>query len=451
MNRLFITTALALTVALGLSAGASYWLAIYPPFQADAEAATDALQHAASELEQLLTPMQEHRWDLTVELYQNQHDYLINWYAIDEFSGSLDEHAALLNQQRIINYTMDGTPILEVLFPEQQLILEILPGEGLLLRDFLNIGATVLSVLLIGLAAAALALMPVAHRLRGLQRLANQYAAANWQAKNRDTASDPIGQLGQSMQDMAGKIESLVDDKSALLRDQQTLMRAVAHEFRAPMARMRFALEMDDHGEPATQNQQEVSRALDELNDLVSEVLRFARLQTSAPALELQALPAARLIEESIAKCRRLEHSKTITHTLPDTTVMVMADAAQYQRALDNLITNAIKYASREIAISCEINQRELSVHVDDDGSGIAAADRHRILTPFVRLDASRSRQLGGTGLGLAIANGVAQKHGGRLVVSDSPTGGARLSLTVLLAQPLHQSATEKTAATGQP
>ncbi|MXN80280.1 two-component sensor histidine kinase, partial [Burkholderia sp. 4701] len=68
---------------------------------------------------------------------------------------------------------------------------------------------------------------------------------------------------------------------------------------------------------------------------------------------------------------------------------------------------------------------------VDDDGPGIAAADRDRVFEPFHRLDSSRDRQTGGFGLGLTIVRSVALAHGGDVGLDDTPLGGARFAITL--------------------
>jgi signal transduction histidine kinase len=68
-------------------------------------------------------------------------------------------------------------------------------------------------------------------------------------------------------------------------------------------------------------------------------------------------------------------------------------------------------------------------VHVDDDGPGIPEADRERVFNPFTRLETSRNRKYGGYGLGLAIVDRVVKWHGGHVIVSDSPLGGARFTI----------------------
>ena len=68
-------------------------------------------------------------------------------------------------------------------------------------------------------------------------------------------------------------------------------------------------------------------------------------------------------------------------------------------------------------------------VSVDDDGPGVPPRERSRLFEPFTRLEGSRGRDSGGVGLGLAIVKSVAEWHGGVAEISDSPLGGARVSI----------------------
>lgn len=315
---------------------------------------------------------------------------------------------------------------MEMLFPTQRMVVVIEPRASM--RRFFNNALSVLAVLAICVIAAALALIPVAKRLRRLQTLADEYGSGNWSIKNKDTSTDQIGQLGESMEDMAAQIQQLINNNTSLVQDQRELMKAVAHEFRAPMARMRFALEMREDNSVDASGSAEISDALDELNDMVSEVLQYARLQISAPELHLNSLPLDELLRECCDKCRQLFPS-TVISANTGFSVHVTADPTHLQRAVINLISNTAKYGQHRVNVSMEEAEDTVTLHVDDDGFGIPDHDRQRALKPFVRLETSRSRKLGGTGLGLAIANGVAIKHGGSLTIGDSPMGGARLSL----------------------
>jgi two-component system, OmpR family, sensor kinase ParS len=94
-----------------------------------------------------------------------------------------------------------------------------------------------------------------------------------------------------------------------------------------------------------------------------------------------------------------------------------------------NLLRNAAMHARSTVTVSLRRENDRTVIHVDDDGSGIAPADRERLFEPFVRLDQSRARDSGGFGLGLAIVRQVALWHGGDASISESPLGGARVSI----------------------
>jgi two-component system osmolarity sensor histidine kinase EnvZ len=92
---------------------------------------------------------------------------------------------------------------------------------------------------------------------------------------------------------------------------------------------------------------------------------------------------------------------------------------------MSNLIANATRYG-QAVAVTAAADGRRLTVIVDDDGPGIAAALREDAFRPFVRLDESRNQNESGTGLGLAIARDIARAHGGDIALDTSPMGGLR-------------------------
>lgn len=428
MNRLFPTLAFALLCALATSLAVSWYLLDYPLFKANTAALQLSLESTADEIRPLLTDTPESQWDNKLRQTSYDFEFDIYWYSLDDFDLPIEDQALLLTSQRLITLETDETPVMEMLFPTQRIVLAIEPRAAS--RRFFNSAASVLAVLAICIIAATLVLIPVARRLQGLQGLANKYGSGNWSATNTDKSKDQIGQLGESMQDMASQIQQLIDNNNSLVQDQRELMQAVAHEFRAPMARMRFALEMNEDNTVDSSGSAEISNALDELNNMVSEVLQFARLQISAPDLQLNSVPLEQLLKECSDQCRHLFPS-TVISADTDFSIRVNADPTHLQRALINLISNAAKYGQQRVNVSVEQSDSSITLHVDDDGFGIPERDRLRALKPFVRLETSRSRKLGGTGLGLAIANGVAIKHGGSLAITDSPIGGARLSLSL--------------------
>src|SRR5690606_39303257 len=110
---------------------------------------------------------------------------------------------------------------------------------------------------------------------------------------------------------------------------------------------------------------------------------------------------------------------------------MLYGDGHYLERALQNLLVNAKKYAVNQILLTLRQHKSGWQIDVEDDGPGIPEALRQDILKPFFRAEASRNKQAGGFGLGLAIVHRVAQWHQGNIEVTTSTLGGARFVLSL--------------------
>jgi two-component system osmolarity sensor histidine kinase EnvZ len=106
-----------------------------------------------------------------------------------------------------------------------------------------------------------------------------------------------------------------------------------------------------------------------------------------------------------------------------DLTLEIRPDAIR--RALDNLIDNALRHGTK-VAVVATRRPAAIEVTVDDDGPGIPEATREDVFKPFQRLDEARGADTGGVGLGLTIARDAVRRHGGDVVLGQSPLGGLR-------------------------
>jgi signal transduction histidine kinase len=129
-------------------------------------------------------------------------------------------------------------------------------------------------------------------------------------------------------------------------------------------------------------------------------------------------------IEDKRAQGGRASFACGVEAELPP----VLGNAVALRRLFANLIDNAVIY-SHEARVTALAEQGVLRIAIEDSGAGIPAEYREQITQPFVRLEGSRSRRTGGAGLGLAIAKKVAESHGGRLLIGDAPSGGARIEV----------------------
>lgn len=210
-----------------------------------------------------------------------------------------------------------------------------------------------------------------------------------------------FNQLAQNLDDMAEHIQRLISKQKKLITD-------VSHELRTPLARHSLILHLLRKRCP-----QEVGGLLDrldnesaEMNNLVSEILEFSRLEHENVSVvlvptQLESLCQIQVMQNEID----LKPQQTLNVELDNATPMVLADSRLCLRAVKNLLENAIKYAGENAVIALTVRQQDnvVEVIVTDDGVGIPAQQLERVFDPFVRIEQARNKQSGGYGLGLAI------------------------------------------------
>jgi two-component system osmolarity sensor histidine kinase EnvZ len=108
----------------------------------------------------------------------------------------------------------------------------------------------------------------------------------------------------------------------------------------------------------------------------------------------------------------------------------VMVRPLAIKRCIGNLIANAQRYGNK-VAVNSLREGRFVTIHIDDDGPGIAPEHREEVFRPFLRLDEARNQDQGGSGLGLAIARDIARAHGGEITLAASALGGLRATIRI--------------------
>ncbi|MDF2177903.1 ATP-binding protein [Aliiglaciecola sp. CAU 1673] len=257
---------------------------------------------------------------------------------------------------------------------------------------------------------------------RDLSKLRN---AAN---SLRDDGTLPQLQIGptSTLYGIAQSFNQLSTQIKQLIHSQRELTGAVAHELRTPLSRLKFALAVQP--QPGSEPWQGMGRDVGELERLVQEMLDYTSMETIAPEMDYSQLPLAELIADLSEKMRaNCPEGIHIEHQVPE--MELLADGHFVQRALQNIVQNALRYAKTRVEVSTRIESSNLDIMIDDDGPGVAEADRQKIFEPFFRPDHSRDRKRGGAGLGLAIVRRIQQWHGGSCWVETSPLGGARFVL----------------------
>lgn len=241
---------------------------------------------------------------------------------------------------------------------------------------------------------------------------------------SQPASRDEIGRLATTMNRMLHRVEE------AHLR-QRRFVSDASHELRSPIAAIRqhaeVALAHPDHaGTLAATAHVESLR----MQALVEDLLLLARADEHTLRARRTPVDLDDLVP---AEATRLRASTGLQVDTTVSSVRVDGDAAALRRMLSNLVDNAARHARHRIGLSLTERDGSAVLHVDDDGPGVPEHERDRVFERFVRLDDARTRADGGSGLGLAIVAEVVRAHGGTAVVSDSPLGGARVTVRLPL------------------
>lgn len=242
---------------------------------------------------------------------------------------------------------------------------------------------------------------------------------------------------GSALKPLADSINRMTARIGSLVRSQKDLANGVSHELKTPLSRLRFALSLIPEAATSTERDRLVKKMqydIDELDGLVQEMLLYSKLDRDAPVIGMQPSPIENWLPNAVED--EIEAAEARDLHIPVAVSMNVLDAPcepRYMaRAVRNLVRNALRFAHHRVEVSVAQERDQYVIHVDDDGPGITDADRDRLFIPFARIDDSRSRLAndgGGTGLGLAIVQRIAQWHGGLASITNSPLGGARVSI----------------------
>ena len=258
-----------------------------------------------------------------------------------------------------------------------------------------------------------------------LQRAAEDVGGGDFESRAEVGRHSALHQLADAFNTMTRRVASL-------LQSHRTLTSAVSHELRTPLARLRFShsLAREETGADGKDRfLARMERDIAEIDELTTELLDYAKLERGAPSIRLESIPAEPWLEDVLADARDDLSSRSVQIVSEVSLEAVRCEPRYMARAVVNLLRNALLHARSTVSVSMQRENERTVIHVDDDGPGIESPDRERLFEPFERLDRSRDRESGGFGLGLAIVRQVARWHGGDASITDSPLGGARVSI----------------------
>jgi two-component system, OmpR family, sensor histidine kinase MprB len=270
----------------------------------------------------------------------------------------------------------------------------------------------------LGAIVARTALAPVERFTRRTEELA---ADPDPSERIEVRGHDELARLARSFNSTLDALERSVEAQRGLVAD-------ASHELRTPIASLRANIQTLEHAErlpdaERTALRDDIVQELDELTALVADIVELARGRGPGDAIDDVRLDeiAAAVVERARARSGdRLEFTADLEPTL------VRGEPGRIQRALSNLVDNAVKWSPPGGAVELRLADGELTVR--DHGPGFAETDLPNVFERFYR--ARDARGMPGSGLGLAIVRQAAEAHGGEAVAANAPSGGALMRVS---------------------
>lgn len=276
-------------------------------------------------------------------------------------------------------------------------------------------------LVLIGVTAflmSAIALIYLRNQMRPIRRLARAAEAfgKGRVVPYRVAGATEVRAAGAAFLDMRDRIERQIEQRTLMLS-------GVSHDLRTPLTRMKLGLSLMEQG----QEVDDMTRDVEDMEQMLEAFLSFARGDAQE---EPQRIDPSELARDAVDRFARAGMQVQARVFSGEGTAMLRPMALR--RALDNLITNALRYGN-EAGVSAIINDEMIRFIVEDSGPGISAEQREYVLRAFTRLDDARNQNEGtGVGLGLTIAADIARQHGGKLNLGESTDlGGLRVEIAI--------------------
>ncbi len=286
-------------------------------------------------------------------------------------------------------------------------------------------------------------------RAREMAQLINQFNVmarelsalySDLEAKVTDRTRD-LRQVNLALERQRDHLEALGQRLAEESQFKTDMLSMVSHELRTPLtsilATTHFSLDACEEGSEAWHSWDEVLRSSLVLLDMVNNLLDIARLDAGRESLACEPMDLGDLVASAqeaawpLAESGHLVFSAEVAADVP----LVYGDYDKTHRALENLVTNAIKFTpdggSVRVSASVEEGTGDVLVRVEDTGIGIAPEDQGRIFDRFVQADSTSTRRFKGSGLGLALVREYATLQGFEVGVSSHPGAGSTFTVRI--------------------
>ena len=202
------------------------------------------------------------------------------------------------------------------------------------------------------------------------------------------------------------------------LNQRSEMLSGISHDLRTPLTRIKLQLALIKDMEIS----KKLSGDVDEMEKMLNDYLQFSKSTFSD---KTETFDISELIKSTVKKYENVD----ISLDQPEKTIFT-GRKNLIQRCLNNLIDNALKYATK-VKVKQEKIRKTIVIIIEDDGPGIPASEYENVFKPFYKIDKGRSEAKSSVGLGLSISSDIIRSHGGTIELRKSETGGLEVMISL--------------------
>ena len=266
--------------------------------------------------------------------------------------------------------------------------------------------------------------------VRQMTETAQRIAQGDFTAKVDKMYNDEIGDLSDSINDMAKEL----DANEKLKND---FISRVSHELRTPLTAIKGWAETMQYGVPdritLEKGMSVIVKESSRLTSLVEELLDFSKLQSGRLTIQMERMDILAEIDEAVYMLREraLSEGKHLLYDDPEDMPIIYGDRNRLKQVFLNIIDNALKYTPEGGMIGVQVYQdykeRTIKIVVADNGCGINPEDLPKVKDKFYKAN----QKINGSGIGLAVADEIIKMHKGSLDIESSPEVGTTVTITI--------------------
>lgn len=244
------------------------------------------------------------------------------------------------------------------------------------------------------------------------------------------SGEDEISQLCRDFEEMRIRLKTSAQEKVEYDRDNRELISNISHDLKTPITAVKGYVEgiMDGVADTPEKIDRYIRTIYNKANDmdrLINELTFYSKIDTNRIPYTFSKINVMSYFDDCVEEVGLELESRGIQFAYSnqaDPSVLIIADAEQIKRVINNIIGNSVKYMDKpqgKISIRVEDVGDFIQVEIEDNGRGIGAKDLPAIFDRFYRTDASRNSAQGGSGIGLSIVKKIIEDHGGKIWASS--------------------------------